>query len=81
MLKSLNGPITKYEGKNYFSLYDGADYFKTEVLYIKPDLQNELLVTTGFRNIEYFNATSGKKMGKQDYTNTNCDWIYVDCQK
>jgi len=80
-VKKINGEINKYSDKEYFILKDGADFFETEVMYILPAVQAKMLRETGFTEIQYYNAQSGKLLNSNDTNSAKIDWIYVDCKK
>lgn len=80
-IKELNGPKDKYEGMDYFSLYDGADNFQTLYYYIKPSLQIQLLENFGFKVRRILEAISGNELTRANVDSSQHPWIYLECEK
>lgn len=80
-VKKINGDRKKYEGREYCILRDGADFFETEVMYLKPSLQINLLREAGFGAVQFYHAQNGDPLSEAEAGNKDIDWIYVDCVK
>jgi hypothetical protein len=80
-INDLNGPISQYLNKDYFSLYDGADSFQTLYYYIKPTLQIRLLQDAGFRVKRMLEATTGYELNLENVDKSCHPWIYLECVK
>lgn len=80
-VKKLNGHRTQYEDRDYCILRDGADFFETEVMYLKPSLQISLLRETGFGEVKLYHAQNGNALSEAEAKNRDIDWIYVDSIK
>jgi len=80
-IKKINGPISQYLDKEYFSLYDGADSFQTLYYYIKPTLQISLLQDVGFKVERMLEATTGYELSLESVDNSRHPWIYLECVK
>ena len=80
-LRSLNGTPESYEGKNFFSLYDGGDNFRTKSCYILPEQQLEDLKRTGFHNFVWRDLRSGKLLDEKEFTAVTDPWISIEAQK
>jgi ubiquinone/menaquinone biosynthesis C-methylase UbiE len=80
-VRALNGNMDQYTNREYCSLYDGAEVFEAEVMYLQPSLQFCMLEEAGFTDIKYYNAQTGKLLSGTEANSRNIDWIYVDCIK
>jgi ubiquinone/menaquinone biosynthesis C-methylase UbiE len=80
-VKEINGDIKKYQNRDYCILRDGADFFETEVMYLQPAIQEQLLTLAGFSDVQFYHAQNGTPLNKTEANNKNIDWIYIDCIK
>lgn len=80
-VKKINGDRRQYEDKDYCILRDGADFFETEVMYLKPSVQINLLREAGFGNVQLYHAQNGKPISETEATHRDIDWIYADSVK
>lgn len=79
-LRKINGAKEKYQGQDFFKLYDGAEDFKTEVMYVKPSFQLDMLVHQSFDTISCWNAQSGQEIPINEVDKAECFWIYLVCE-
>lgn len=79
-VKQLNEAMSNYLGVDYCFLRDGAELFEADVMYIKPELQNDLLKKYGFSQVSYYDAQSGGQLATDTKAHT-IDWIYADAIK
>lgn len=79
-LKKLNGPKERYYGLDFFKLYDGAEDFRMEVMYLKPSFQLDMLQKQNFRTLSCWNAHSGTLIPTSKVDESKCFWIYVVCE-
>jgi ubiquinone/menaquinone biosynthesis C-methylase UbiE len=78
-IRAINGPKEQYEDKPYFILRDGADDFTTDVLYIRPSLQDEQLKELHLLPLGYWDALTAKPVDIS--ASGKMPWIYVTCSK
>lgn len=81
MLRKINGPAKKYENKEIFSMYDGADHFHTEIFYLLPERQLQDLHSTGFEMVQWWDMKSGKIISTDQLVHTTIPWIFVQARK
>ncbi len=80
-LRKINGKKDQYEGKSYFSFYDGAEDFTICNGYIQPEFQASQLTTMGFEDVRFFNRVTGVEIQKSDLKNYYESWTYYLCRK
>ncbi len=78
--RSLNDKKAEYEGKDWIILRDGADDFRSEFVYVKPELQVKELEELGFSDIELYSNKTGEIVPLDDIENYKNAWIYFSCR-
>ena len=81
-LRKINGQMSEFEGKSFFQLYDGGEYFKVLTSYILPSFQISLLQKTGFNQIKLMDF-KGKDipLANADEFSEDRWMIYYVCSK
>lgn len=80
-LRQINGSLKKYDGKEIFSLYDGADHFQIMIFYLLPEKQREDLEKSGFKVVQWTDLKSGKIIAPDKLIHTTIPWIFVEAHK
>jgi len=77
MVNKLNPEIDTFKDKNYIILRDGENNFKSDVMYIKPEFQLEMLRSYGFEPICFYDAEKGDKITALKLAESKAQWIYA----
>ena len=79
-LKKINGDVSNYEGKEYFQLYDGSEYFNALVTYTLPSFQVNLLKEAGFSRIDAYDM-NGNLISENHLKTVKDHWVHYLCYK
>jgi len=77
MVHKLNPPQNSFSDKDYIILRDGADNFKTDVMYTRPEFQLQMLKNYGFEPVCFYDAERGIKITVLQLGESKAQWIYA----
>lgn len=78
---SVNSRLWVSKNKGYIVINDSTHKFRLRTSYIKPKKQIEQLNYVGFKNVEVYSLTTGKKIKNKKELDSNKDsWLYFLCQ-
>ena len=77
MVNKLNPDQHIFSNRDYVILRDGADNFKTDVMYTKPAFQLQMLKDYGFEPICFYDAERGIKIPVSQLGESKAQWIYA----
>ncbi|MBA3648940.1 MAG: class I SAM-dependent methyltransferase [Chitinophagales bacterium] len=80
-IKKINGAYSLFENEEYFSIYDGADHFKTKILYLTVERQDGDLKSIGFRSTGFKDMQTGKVILREQWKQVTMPWIFVEAEK
>jgi ubiquinone/menaquinone biosynthesis C-methylase UbiE len=75
-IRSLNGDISNFAGKDCFSLFDGAEGFRTQNVYCAPELQVKLLEDAGFGETRFIDIRTGTFITAAGFEAYTEPWLY-----
>lgn len=76
MVNKLNPNKEAYLKKDYVILRDGADDFGTDVMYLKPAFQVQMLNEIGFTQQGFYDVAKGHNIPASDMADSKAQWIY-----
>lgn len=77
MVNKLNPVIATFAKEDYIILRDGENNFKSDVMYMKPEFQVEMLKDYGFEPICFYDVEKGIKIPALQLNKSKAQWIYV----
>ena len=77
MVNKLNPGKEAFADENYIILRDGENNFRSDVMYMKPEFQLEMLKNYGFEPICFYDAEKGIKIPVLKLGNSKAQWIYA----
>lgn len=76
-VNKLNPDQESFSRKDYIILRDGENNFKSDVMYIKPEFQLDMLRNDGFEPVCFYDAEKGIKIPILQLGESKAQWIYA----
>lgn len=77
MVNKLNPEISAFENKDYIILRDGENSFESDVMYMKPEFQVEMLKNLEFDPVCFYDAEKGTEIAVLKLAESKSQWIYA----
>jgi len=77
LVNKLNPAQEKFSQRDYIILRDGENNFKSDVMYVKPEFQLDMLRNYGFEPVCFYDAEKGIKIPILELRESKAQWIYA----